>query len=243
MNITCIIVEDLPSFSTILINFLNRIPDVEIVASASNERDATIEILEHNPDIIFMDINLGNGSGFQVLENCKKSYKFVVFTTAYSEYSIKSYSYNTLHYLLKPYKLEVVNEAINKARYFLEQTNISSSILKNGLSKKIIFLPDKNKYIPIEIDKIIYIEAKSSYSIIHLENENFQVSKPLGKILEMTNENKDIARIHKSYAININAISQVKRGLNSSIELKNNITLPISIQEKDELFRLLGIKN
>lgn len=248
MKIRCIIVEDTEHFGKILTKFISQMDEVEIVGNCLNAEDAIQKIQYFKPELIFMDIQLGTTSGFKVLDYVEGYYKLIIFTTAYTEYAVKSFNYPTVHYLLKPYTQEMVENAIRKALLFL---NYSSDIENYPLPQKplfnlnFFFIPTNNKYFPVEVDKLIYIKAEGSYCTLFMKDQKkIRVSKPMKSILDNNlSHNASIIRIHKSYAVNVQFITQVKRGTESSLVLNGDIELPISNSEKDFLFSQLGIKH
>jgi two-component system LytT family response regulator len=215
---------------------------------ASNKEEAIEKIKSLTPDLIFMDIKLGKSNGFDVLDECKSFYKYVIFTTSYDKYAIKGYNYNVVHYLLKPIEEEQLAIALEKVSLCLNdsyyQEDISKIIFKiSNLKSKKIFFPDKNVHHAIEIDSIIYIESAASYSNIYTINRTIKISKNLSYMQNLLSEYPEFIRVHRSYIINRNHIINFKRGVDSSLTVTNNYIIPISINEKDNLFKILGIKD
>lgn len=250
-TLKCILVEDiLPALNTLEI-LLTDIPNIQIVGSSTNKDDAINKINHYKPDLLFMDINLGKHSGFEVLDACKGNYKFVIFTTAYNEYLLKSFDYPTIHYLLKPIKKENLIQAINKIKSNFETTNVIENDLQklkdstnDNFKKGKFYYPHKGSWKFVETNDIIYIESENSYSNIFTNHDTIKVSKNLSKMLfELSDisEENCFLRIHKQYIININYIVEIKKGLKSSVLLNNKLEFPISIKQKSHVFSVLGV--
>jgi two-component system LytT family response regulator len=248
MKIRTIIVEDIQSYIDSLKIMLEAYAEIEVVATANNKIDAIEKISTLSPDLIFMDIQLEKNSGFDVLDECINSYKYVIFTTCHEEFALKGYKYNTVHYLLKPIDENMLETAVERVSFCMQNNsnigNIENIVLKySNLKGDKIFLPDKNVHHAIEIDSIIMIESDSSYSNIHTLNRRIKISKNLRYVEALLKNHNEFARVHRRYIVNINYISHLKRGMHSLLTLMNGHSIPISVNEKSNLFTLLGIKN
>lgn len=247
MKIKTVIIEDIKSYIETLKIMLSIYPQIEIVATASNKAEGVDVLKKHMPDLVFMDIQLGKNSGFEILEECSDYYKTVIFITSHEEYAIKGYNYKVLHYLLKPFDEDALSIAINKTnRHFENQTNIidiRNSVFKiNNLKSNKIFFPDRNVHHAIEVDSIIYIESDAAYSNIFTLTRTIKVSKNLSMMTQVLNNYTEFIRIHRSFLVNKNHIINLKRGNESSVYLTNGYVLPISNNEKATLFTQLGIR-
>lgn len=248
MKIRTIIVEDIQSYIDTLKIMLEAYAEIEVIATTNNKIDAIEKISALSPDLIFMDIQLEKSSGFDVLDECINSYKYVIFTTCHEEFALKGYKYNAVHYLLKPIDENMLKTAVEKVTFCMQNNsnsgNIENIVLKySNLKKDKIYFPDKNVHHAIEIDSIIMIESDSSYSNIHTLNRTIKISKNLRFVESLLKEHKEFIRVHRCYIINSNHISHLKRGDNSLLSLTNGHSIPVSNLEKNNLFTLLGIKN
>ncbi len=198
-----------------------------------------------------MDIKLGKDSGFTVLDQTKGFYKFVIFTTAYSEYSLSAFNYQTLHYLLKPIDIDMLDKAVDKVINFFEATSNTVNpydeinklnLILNNKNGKTIFVPEKNSWLAINTDQILYVKAEASYSYINTLVKNIKVSKNLSAMEKMLEGQDHFFRVHRSYIINTLYIKSLKKGNDSSIELINGENIPISQNEKNVFFTKLGVK-
>jgi two-component system LytT family response regulator len=251
MKITAFIVEDISHSIKTLEILLQKYDEIELVGFATNAEEAIEKIKVLKPDVLFMDIKLGKDSGFTVLDQTKGFYKFVIFTTAYSEYSLSAFHYQTLHYLLKPIDIDMLDKAVDKVINFFEATSNTVNpydeinklnLILNNKNGKTIFVPEKNSWLAINTDQILYVKAEASYSYINTLVKNIKVSKNLSAMEKMLEGQDHFFRVHRSYIINTLYIKSLKKGNDSSIELINGENIPISQNEKNVFFTKLGVK-
>ncbi len=251
MKIKTFIVEDISHSIKTLELLLKKYDQVELIGHASNAENAIEQINDLKPNLIFMDIKLGKDSGFNVLDACAGKYEFVIFTTAYTEYSLSAFNYQTIHYLLKPIDIDMLDKAMDKTfSYFKQKQTSNNSIGEinnqnlnvNTKNSKTIFVPEKNNWLAIHTDQILYIKAEASYSIISTLERNIKVSKNLSAMEKLIENQDHFFRVHRSFIINKHFIKSLKKGNDSSVELINGDQIPISQNEKNDFFTKLGIK-
>lgn len=247
MKIKAVIIDDIHSYIDTLCLMLSQYNDIQIIATASNKEDGIDILKKHNPDLVFLDIQLKDKSGFEILNECPNHYRYVVFTTSFENYAIQSYNYRVLHYLLKPIDPNSLQIAIDKARNSLSDAynleDIRNCVFKifNFNTPK-IFIPDKNIHHAIELDSIIYIQSSASYSNIFTIDRQLKASKNLNYMNKILENLPQFIRVHRSYLVNTNHIKNLKRGMSSTLQMTNNYLVPISNAEKSMLFTRLGIK-
>lgn len=248
MKLKCVIIEDIQSYADTLMLMLQPYKEIEVVAKVKTKQDAVKIIRLHQPDLVFMDIQLGKDNGFDILDECNDDYKYVIFTTSHHEFAIRGYNYRVIHYLLKPIMESQLDIAINNAIRIFNQLALTDEI-KNSFFKisqirsEKIYFPEKNLHYAIEIDAIICIESNAAYSDIFTLNRSFKVSKNLSNIQKMLDKYPEFIRVHRSYIINKNHILTLKKGNDSLLYLTNGYEIPISNTEKTELFKRLGLKD
>jgi two-component system LytT family response regulator len=238
-----IIVEDIVSASNTLSIFLQDIENVRLVDICNNYENAIASIKQNKPDVILLDIKIGKHVGFEILDACKGYYSFVIITSAYEEYAIKSYDYNTIHYLLKPIVFDEFKIAFDKIKLRINEIKNDVATDSNliDLNKKILY--SENKYWKsILYQDIIYIQADGSYCKVFTNHFSKTFSKNLITMISEINE-PFLTRVHKSHAININHILTFKKGLKSTVLMSNNVELPISNNYKKDFFKLIYESN
>lgn len=246
MQINTFIVEDTLLAAQSLSILLSSFPEINNIGISSTKEDAINQIKFFKPNTIFMDINLGHDTGFDVLDECNGFFQNVIFTTAYDEYALKSYEYNAVHYVLKPITMSNLKIAVDKIiaiNKTNELVNNTTNIKPNIESTKTdsFFYYENKQWKTMHIPEVMYVRGESSYSSIYTENLNVKLSKNLKTVSENFLNHPNFIRIHKSYLVNTNFIKTIRKGLQPKVILSNDIELPISLLEKDKLFKLLGI--
>jgi two-component system, LytTR family, response regulator len=245
----CILIDDEePSIQTLRIiveNYCNN--ELEIVGTAGTIEDAYAQIIEKKPDIIFLDIEMPHGSGFDLLEKFIKPTFEVIFTTGFDQYAITAIKFSALDYLLKPINIEELREAIKKAKERLEGKNTQQNLqfliqnLKNPRDKaNKIPLPILNGFQFITISSIIYCEADEDYTYVYLnDNQKITVSKSIKEFEDLLTE-YDFFRIHHSFLINRNFIKKYIKGEGGTVLTEHGVELPVSRRRKTEFLTWLS---
>ncbi|NJO92809.1 MAG: response regulator transcription factor [Chloroflexia bacterium] len=234
--IRAIIVEDEKRSRETLKNLLDEFcKDIEVVGMAGSVDEAVAEILEKKPDLLFLDIELQSGTGFDVLEKVKHQYFEIIFTTAFEHYAIKAIKISSIDYLLKPIDIEELENAIEKVRNKKDQTTYKQQleILLNNVHKK----PDENRKICVstadgieflKVYDIIYCEASGSYTTIYLKNrDKLLLSKHL-KEYENLLSDYEFMRVHNSYLVNLQEVKSFVKSDGGYILMNNNAQISIS---------------
>ncbi|NML39757.1 response regulator transcription factor [Chitinophaga sp. G-6-1-13] len=215
--------------------------EVQIVGYAEREDEAVKLIDRLKPDLVFMDIMLKEGTGFDVLNQIAHKAFHLVFTTAYEEHAIRAFKFSAIDYLLKPIDAEELKMALERIKdlqgRFLAEKQLSE--LNTSLEKtpKRLVLPTQEAMHVVKIDQIIRCETSGSYTTFYLtEGKKIIVSKPL-KNYEDILVPPDFFRVHQSHLINVNYIlSYSREGL---VQMEDNTTIPISRGNKEAFFKLM----
>lgn len=243
-----IIVEDEKANVKNLTTLLNRYClDVNIVGSAGNI-DSALEIISlHQPDLIFLDIQLGFESAFDLLRMIPQRNFEVIFVTAFDHYGIQAIKFAALDYVLKPIDIEDLKYAVSKASTKIgekrqnQQLDFLISNLKKDNNQQLrIALPQHKEIRYVLVSEIVRCEADNSYTLFVLENgEKILVSKVLKEYAELLQSNNFI-RTHRSHIVNL---AFVKSWLNEDggvLLLVNGDKVPVSKPNKVQVLRLLG---
>ncbi|WP_313386284.1 LytTR family DNA-binding domain-containing protein [Chishuiella sp.] len=201
----CIIIDDEPLAREEMLSLIKEVSDLEIIGSFSNTKLASEFLKNNNPDIIFLDIEMPLMNGLEFAENLYKN-TLVIFTTAYSQYAIKSYEIDAIDYLLKPIDKKRLDKAINKAivyKNLLTNYNLENEVEIN--SEEFIFIKADRKFYKIFFSDILYIEGLKDYVIIHTKNQKLITAMNLKTIHQKINSNLFL-RVSKSYVVNTNFI-------------------------------------
>jgi len=238
-KIKTVIIDDEPMSVGVLQTLLEEVTDsVEILGTAGTVVDGVALIERVKPELVFLDIHLKDGYGFDILKQLEYNGFQVVFVTAYHNYAIKAFEFSALHYLLKPINDEDLEIAVQ--RYQQQKAPVLSpkqthQVLKsamNGKYKK-IGLPTLNAVQYVNIETIGHCEASAGYTTFFLTNkEKIMVSKPLASYENMLSE-LGFFRIHDKYLINLREVNRYIRGRGGQVELNSGVVLDVAVRKKN----------
>ena len=238
-KITAIIVEDSRLARNELKDLLKEIPEVEIIAEAENADIAFELINSKSPDLIFLDIQLPGKDGFQLLEMLE-NVPMVVFTTAFDEFAIKSFEYNTLDYLLKPINPKRLSQAIEKVKQKLSEKTEKQD-KKLDLDDQ-IFIKDGEKCWMVKISEIYLFEVEGNYTKVFFRNEKAVLTRSLN-IIEKKLPQEKYFRANRNTIFNINYIQNIENWFsgNLMIKLPNDNQVEISRRQAVLFKEIYGI--
>jgi two-component system LytT family response regulator len=221
-------------------------PEVEITGIARSITEAKDILAQHPVNLIFLDIAMPGGNGFELIPDAQQHNAAVIFTTAFDQYALKAIKANALDYLLKPIDIDELKTAVDKVAQYTKLyqnlhekderiTNLASSLNNRSEIRKLT-LPYGQGFKMVDVDDIIYIEADSNYSVFHLNNhDKITVSKVLREFEELLPSDQFV-RIHKSSIINLNHLKEYnsKNGLQAF--LKNGESINVSRRRAGDFF-------
>jgi len=235
MDVNCIIVEDEPLARDKLIDFISRVNFLKLVFETSNGIEAISFVKENQVDLIFLDIRMKKLSGIQFMKALNNSPRIII-TSAYDEYALKSYDYNVIDYLLKPFSFERFLQAADKV---VDEITMEGRANKyKSESTEFIFIRTENRIEKIYLKEILYVEGLKDYLKIVLISSKILTLMSFSKILEMLPD-KDFIRVHKSYIISLNHIKSIER---NRINISDKL-IPISDTYKKQFYSHLKDKN
>ncbi|MES2132923.1 MAG: LytTR family DNA-binding domain-containing protein [Bacteroidota bacterium] len=218
-----------------------------VIGEATGIKDGIKAIKELKPDVILLDIQLEDGSGFELLRMAEPIQSFVIFITAYEEYAIKAFKTAALDYLLKPVDIEELRTAINKAKEQKQKNTIETQLnilltnfnqVSAGHTQKIVLKTNDQMHI-LTSNEIIHVEAEGNYTKFYLVNKKtILVSKTL-KDYEDILDKENFVRIHQSHIVNMMYASRFDKRNGGFLILKDNTSLPVSTRKKDDLIHYL----
>ena len=216
---------------------------MEILSCIQSSTEAKKIIEDLQPDLLFLDIEMPNLNGFELLKQFEKIPFKVIFTTAYDQYAIKALKINALDYLLKPIDPDELRSALDK---FIEDQIITTdeqishlNQFKSNQLTDTIALSTNKGLIFIKTKDIMYFEADGSYTHVILSNgESYLVSKSLANFEEVLEDIPLFFRSHKSNLVNLNFIKQYIRGEGGELIMQNNKSIVLSRNKKQEFLNL-----
>ena len=239
MNIKCIIVDDEPLAINKIKAFVDKVPFLQSQGEFMSGFDALEFLHQNDIDLLFLDIQMNDITGIQLLEVLKKK-PLVIFTTAYEQYAVKGFELDICDYLLKPISFERFLHAANKAYEIISIHQPKESIKKvqensnTGhipAKKDFIFLKTEYRMQKVAFNDILYVQGMKDYLLVKTATSNIMTIMTFKKLEEML-PHKDFFRIHKSYIVPINKIESIER---NHVKIGNKM-LPISETYKKEFF-------
>ncbi|MDP4283766.1 MAG: LytTR family DNA-binding domain-containing protein [Bacteroidota bacterium] len=224
---TCIIIEDEPLALEKIRDFVNKVPFLNLSATFDNALTGLTYLNNNKVDLLFLDINMDELSGIELLESSKITSQ-VIITTAYQEYALKGYELKITDYLLKPFTFNRFLQAVNKA-----QENLSQRMA--GKQLDFIFVKTENRLEKIMINDILYIEGMRDYLRIHCVNKKIMTLQSFNEMEQLIPAHL-VCRVHKSYMVAINKIESIER---SRIKIADQL-IPVSDTYKEAFLQLIN---
>jgi len=242
---TAIIIEDMPEALALLRRDIeDNHPDIEVIHCAQSVVEAAKLLRHTEPDILFLDIMLGDGTGFDILEIFPHLKSKIIFVTASDEFALRAFKFAAIDYVLKPYSLDSLGQAIERAVAQLRPNRERLEILKDTLMKP-DRKPDKislhtlDKIIIVALDDIVRCESDSNNTVFHLKDDRkIFVTKTLKYFSDML-QGYEFIRIHQSHLVNLQYVSAFIKTDGGYLVLKNGENVPVSVRKKAEIIEIL----
>lgn len=248
-SLRCVIIDDEKKDRENLRLLLeNYCPEVTIIGEGGDAQTIEKLLTELQPDLVFLDIQIGPKSIFDIINGLNTINFKIVFVTAYDQYAIKGYQYDAIDYLLKPVDKDKLQAVVQKTLKIKEDTRLQNSFLrefKEIYSKvmdnpKISVSDSKGVHI-LKVDTILYCSSEGNYTTFFLSDEReIIVSKNL-KYFEGKLKDFKFLRVHKSYLINVNYVDFVVKEQGGAVILKNGTSVPITRNAKKELITKMNL--
>ncbi len=254
--IKAIIVDDEPLARDVIKTLLEDHDGIEIVVECSNGKLAVDSIIQHQPDIVFLDVEMPDMNGFEVIQTLNANeMPLIIFTTAYDQYAIPAFEANALDYLLKPFDRERFNDSLDRAKKRLSlmgkgefSATIASllddyeTLKSKGSARYVdkVTVRQKNKIRLIKTEHIRWIEASGDYVCIHSLNDKYLLNDSMNQMAEKLDP-KRFMRIHRSTIVNIDEILEIEPYFNGEyfIHLKDKTKLKSSRSYKEAISGLI----
>jgi two-component system LytT family response regulator len=233
-----IIVDDERLARNELKRLLEDFPKITVVAEAANADEAIELINEHNPELLFLDIQMPGKNGFELLECLEDSVPEVIFTTAYDEYALKAFEYNALDYIMKPIDQVRLAEAIQKVEHEMKRAETVSANAESYLGENDqVFVKDGEKCWFVKLGKVRLFESMGNYVRLHFEDQKPMILKSLNSLEERLDP-KIFFRANRKHIINLNSIEKIEPWFSGGLL----VTLQGGHTEKIEISRRQSIK-
>ncbi len=243
-----IVIDDEKLSREVLCNYLKEYcPEVEILTTASSVKTAYKVIRKFNPDLIFLDIEMADGKGFDLLTLFDSIDFRIIFVTAYSEYAVKAFRVSAVDYLLKPVKIDELRDSVERVRLlkssFPGQSNLSALISNLQIGTSImptLVIPHLKGFEVLKIHEIIMCQAEGYCTNFYITGNRKVVSSKNLKYFESLLEEDIFIRVHHSYLINVNHVSSYTR--QGEIILTEGIKAYLGDSYKNDFIKRIGKK-
>lgn len=245
--IKAVIIEDKPVNAKRLNKLIHEYcPDVNVEGIADSVKTGFTLLKEKNPELVFLDIELPDGTGFDLLEHFQKVNFHIIFTTAHDKYAIKAIKFSAVDYLLKPIDGKELYASVQRVALRSANTNTENTIhflkeqIKSGhkdFSK--IALPTMDGFLYLALSDIIYCEAKDNYTLFHLINKkNVLVTRSLKEYEELLIDS-NFYRIHHSYLINLAHMVKYAKGAGGYAIMSDDSMVEVAKRKREEFLKII----
>lgn len=247
MSIRALLVDDeQPNIDNLRILLGKHCPQVQLVATAMNLSEALAAIETHQPNVIFLDVEMPGHNGFEILEAIGDKRDFeVIFVTAFHQYAIDAIRFSALDYLLKPIRIEELVKAVEKLSLKQAESqkaermeNMIANLKRDHQAKKIA-ITSIERIDFVQLSDIIYCQSDNNYTCIYLKNGKKILASQTLKSYERLLRDFDFFRVHQSFLINVKYISSILRKEGGYVLMNNGASLPISRMKKEALMEVL----
>jgi DNA-binding LytR/AlgR family response regulator len=226
----CIAVDDEPLALEVISDYCEKIDYLELIGKFTNPFEALNLIRKEPIDIIFLDIQMPELSGFGFVKSLKNS-PYIIFTTAYKRYALESYDLNAVDYLLKPFSFERFFQSVDKVNERNEEKEIIEN-RQNAFQTDYIFVNYNNKIIKLLLDEIVYLKSDGDYIVVHTLKKEYLIREKMKNISDKLNS-KLFIRVHKSFIVSLKQITE----LYGNIIKCGDIEIPVGHIYRNILYR------
>lgn len=247
-ELTAILIDDeIDSLESLQAEIETYCPEVSVIGAFQNPLEGIIAVKKHQPNVLFLDIEMPEMNGFEVLKRFDKINFDVIFVTAYDQFAVKAFEFNAQDYLLKPVLKSKLEQAVAKVKSHQSKKLNPSSLdaLMNHITAQVgggiknIALPTSEGFEFVQMNEIMYMVAESNYCWVHLKSgKKYFLAKTL-KQMELLIHGPQFFRSHQSYLVNLNFARKYVRGQGGYLVLRDEMQIPVSRANKESLIKRL----
>jgi len=246
--IKAIVIDDETNNQELICNLLRSYAEnIQVAAVAGSVESGYQAIIEHQPDLVFLDIQMPDGTGFDLLKKFEKVNFKVIFVTAHQEYAIEAFKYSALDYLLKPLSpsnlisaIKKVEESFNSDELNLKLKTLLSNITEPAKTKRKIVLKTMERIYSVDLNDVIRFESDGGYTKVYLlDGKRIMVSRTMKEFDDLLSD-VGFLRVHNSHLINMNYLFCFEK-TEGHIVMKDDSIVPVSNRKKEQLLELLNM--
>jgi len=227
MKIKCLAIDDEPLALKQFSTYIDKVPFLENVGMFQSAYEAMDFLVDHDVDLMFVDINMPDLNGIDFVKSLTHNIK-IIFTTAYSEFAIEGFKVDAIDYILKPISFEVFLKSANKAMSWFELNSKQKETIQT--TKDSLFVKSEYKLVRIMLSDIKYIESANEYIQIHLTNDQPVTTLIRLKSMEEQLPKDKFMRVHRSFIVNLDRVTEIER---NRIIFDHKVYIPIGDQYKE----------
>lgn len=242
---TAILVDDIPAALKLLENDIQqKHPSISIIGKAKSVVEAAKLLRKQQPDILFLDIMLGDGTGFDILEIYPNLTSKIIFITASDEFAIKAFKFAAIDYVLKPYSDDDLANAIEKAKNKIKPDKEQLSVLQQSINQpnkrpQKISLHTSDKIVVVNLDEIVRCKSDNNYTEFFMQSEQkIVVSKTLKYFADILKD-YNFLRVHQSHLVNLQYVKEFRKSDGGYLVLNDKQTIPVSVRKRSEVIEAL----
>ncbi|MBR7793309.1 response regulator transcription factor [Undibacterium sp. FT147W] len=235
-SLRVLIADDEELARRLIREYLRSHPDIVVISECETGTEAVDAIFAHQPDLIFLDIQMPELTGLEVLDATGRK-SGIIFTTAYDQYAVKAFDLHAIDYLLKPFSQQRFDEALQKAKKLLQEDKAADSspigiqqlITSNVQQSQRLTIRDREKVHVLTFEEIDFIEAQDDYILIHANGRTVMKTQSLSDIEEQLSST-GFVRVHRSYLLQMKALTGIERQSKDTqvAVLRSGIKIPVS---------------
>ena len=242
-----LIIEDEPNSRLFLQDIMaHYFAEWKLLGVCSSVSESITAIQQLQPDLVMLDIEIGEGNGFDVLNAFENPEFRVIFITGYDHYSLKAIKYAALDYLLKPLNIEELRSSLLRFEQQYTGPDPRLGIARNSVAAgkpKHLVIPSGKSYLVVQFDDITHLSAEGRYVYFHLtDNSKVMASHAIG-YYEQLLEGSQFIRVHKSYMVNLDKVSRIITQPALQLELQNKARVEVAIRRKEQVLSALKSGN
>ena len=245
-ELTAILVDDMPvALEMLATDISNNHPEIKIIGKAKSVVEAAKLLRKQQPDILFLDIMLGDGTGFDILEIFPDLKSKIIFVTASDAFAIKAFKFAAIDYILKPYSDEDLAISIEKAQSQIQPDKEQLHVLQEAVTApnnkpSKISLHTSEKIIVVNIEDIIRCKSDNNYTTFYFKDSSkILVSKTLKYYADMLKE-VGFLRVHQSHLVNTTFIKEFIKSDGGYLMLTEGSNIPVSVRKRTEVLEVLN---
>lgn len=240
MKLKALIIDDEEASRLTIKNYLTKYcPNVEILGEADGVKSGVEKIESLKPDLVFLDVEMPYGNGFDLLEQVSEITFETIFVTAFSHYAVKAFNFSAAHYILKPIDIDELVEAVERVEELKKEnsgyshTNVLLENLKmEGKQLQKVVLPMIDGFEVVKVKDIIRCKANDNFTDFYLADGSRRMICRTLKFYDQVLSEFDFVRVHKSHLVNINYVKKYLKGKGGQIEMQDGSFVDVSASKK-----------